>query len=66
MSDARVSGPMAATPRISPIEARSIAAGQIRIRPIEPDDDAAMAAIICAVMPEFGAGGCNTFYACDL
>lgn len=27
------------------------------IRPIEPRDDAAMAAIIRAVMPEFGAGG---------
>lgn len=28
-----------------------------RIRPIEPGDDAAMAAIIRSVMPEFGAGG---------
>jgi len=28
-----------------------------RIRPIEPGDDAAMAAIIRCVMPEFGAGG---------
>jgi putative acetyltransferase len=28
-----------------------------RIRPIEPADDAAMAAIIRAVMPEFGASG---------
>ena len=27
------------------------------IRPIEPRDDAAMAAIIRAVMPEFGADG---------
>ncbi|MDQ3511933.1 MAG: GNAT family N-acetyltransferase, partial [Pseudomonadota bacterium] len=27
------------------------------IRPITPDDDAAMAAIIRTVMPEFGAGG---------
>ena len=27
------------------------------IRPIQPDDDAAMAAIIRAVMPEFGADG---------
>lgn len=27
------------------------------IRPIEPSDDAAMAAVIRAVMPEFGAGG---------
>lgn len=28
-----------------------------RIRPIEPDDDAAMAHVIRTVMPEFGAGG---------
>ncbi|MBS0381607.1 MAG: GNAT family N-acetyltransferase [Proteobacteria bacterium] len=28
-----------------------------RIRPIEPRDDAAVAAIIRSVMPEFGAGG---------
>ncbi|MFN2335305.1 MAG: hypothetical protein ABR550_12890, partial [Wenzhouxiangellaceae bacterium] len=27
------------------------------IRPIAPGDDAAMAAVIRAVMPEFGAGG---------
>ena len=31
--------------------------GTVTIRPIEPRDDAAMAAIIRAVMPEFGAGG---------
>ena len=29
------------------------------IRPIQPDDDAAMAAIIRTVMPEFGATGCG-------
>lgn len=29
------------------------------IRPIEPRDDAAIAAIIRTVMPEFGAGGCG-------
>ena len=29
------------------------------IRPINPDDDAAMAAIIRTVMPEFGATGCG-------
>ena len=29
------------------------------IRPIVPADDAAMAAIIRAVMPEFGATGCG-------
>lgn len=29
----------------------------LTIRPIEPGDEAAMAAIIRAVMPEFGAGG---------
>ena len=29
------------------------------IRPIEPDDDAAMASIIRTVMPEFGATGCG-------
>ena len=29
------------------------------IRPIRPDDDAAMAAIIRTVMPEFGATGCG-------
>lgn len=29
----------------------------LQIRPIGPDDDAAMAAIIRTVMPEFGAGG---------
>jgi putative acetyltransferase len=34
-----------------------IAAGPATIRPIEPGDDAAMAAIIRIVMPEFGAGG---------
>lgn len=31
--------------------------GNASIRPISPADDAAMAAIIRAVMPEFGAGG---------
>jgi len=31
--------------------------GEATIRPISPADDAAMAAIIRAVMPEFGAGG---------
>jgi putative acetyltransferase len=31
----------------------------LRIRPIQPRDDAAMAAIIRAVMPEFGAVGCG-------
>jgi putative acetyltransferase len=30
-----------------------------RIRPIRPEDDAAIAAIIRAVMPEFGATGCG-------
>lgn len=30
-----------------------------RIRPIEPRDDAAIAAIIRSVMPEFGASGCG-------
>lgn len=30
-----------------------------RIRPIRSDDDAAIAAIIRTVMPEFGAGGCG-------
>ena len=30
-----------------------------RIRPIEPRDDAAIAAIIRTVMPEFGATGCG-------
>ncbi|TAN06316.1 MAG: GNAT family N-acetyltransferase [Rhodanobacteraceae bacterium] len=32
-------------------------ASGFRIRPIEPRDDAAVAAIIRTVMPEFGAGG---------
>ena len=31
--------------------------GNASIRPIAPTDDAAMAAIIRAVMPEFGASG---------
>ena len=33
--------------------------GTFAIRPIEPRDDAAMARIIRAVMPEFGAVGCG-------
>jgi len=32
-------------------------ASPLAIRPIQPSDDAAVAAIIRAVMPEFGAGG---------
>ncbi|HEX2082026.1 MAG TPA: GNAT family N-acetyltransferase, partial [Xanthomonadaceae bacterium] len=31
----------------------------LRIRPIRAEDDPAMAAIIRAVMPEFGATGCG-------
>lgn len=31
----------------------------LRIRPIRPQDDAAVAAIIRSVMPEFGATGCG-------
>ncbi len=34
-------------------------AASVRIRPIRQSDDAAMAAIIRAVMPEFGATGCG-------
>jgi putative acetyltransferase len=30
---------------------------ELRLRPIEPRDDAAMASVIREVMPEFGAGG---------
>lgn len=33
--------------------------GPVTIRPIEARDDAAIAAIIRTVMPEFGAGGCG-------
>lgn len=43
-----------------PLDSRpgsDIAPGPATIRPIEPGDDAAMAAIIRTVMPEFGAGG---------
>lgn len=32
---------------------------EYRVRPIEPRDDAAVAAIIRSVMPEFGASGCG-------
>jgi len=39
---------------MSPIEARLI-----EIRPIETRDDAAIAAVIRTVMPEFGATGCG-------
>lgn len=35
------------------------AAANFRIRPIEARDDAAIAAIIRTVMPEFGASGCG-------
>lgn len=36
-----------------------IATAPFRIRPIEARDDAAVAAIIRSVMPEFGASGCG-------
>ena len=35
----------------------SLGASRYRIRPIAPGDDAAMAAVVRTVMPEFGAGG---------
>ncbi|MBP6748098.1 MAG: GNAT family N-acetyltransferase [Xanthomonadaceae bacterium] len=44
---------------ISPIEISPTEIGPIEIRPIEARDDAAVAAIIRAVMPEFGAIGCG-------
>ena len=43
--------------RIDPIMTGATRTSPINIRPIEAGDDAAMAAIIRAVMPEFGAGG---------
>ena len=36
-----------------------ISTGVFSIRPIQPGDDASMAGIIRAVMPEFGATGCG-------
>jgi len=48
---------MTDTPARATGASETIGASPAMIRPIEPGDDAAMATIIRAVMPEFGAGG---------